>query len=308
MRVAALAVLTSLALTVGAGGAPPRSPSLATLLVRHKPILVLHSAERFSPVPVDGFLADSDLQRKTDAGWVKVDGPLPADGADFRLDQRYCRAIEGVAASQCYADAEAAHAASPVVYGAAFRTKTRIALQYWLWYPYDDYSPTVPAGDIWQVHEGDWEAVSVILDRSGMPLLAGYSQHGKGTRRDWVRVPKRGSHPLVYVALGSHANYFSAGQPLLDPRIVDRTLITVVAAYGVMPVEHTGGGPTVKPRLVAVSARSPAWMTFAGAWGEKGYLHVPNNAPVAGGGEPRGPAFQKLWRSPVGEVLAWPKG
>jgi len=306
--VATLAALVSFALGVGAGGAPLRSPSLATLLARYEPIVVLHPAEVFSPVPVDGFLEDADLQRKTEAGWVKVDGPLPAGGAELRLDQRSCQAIEGVAATQCYADAEAAHAAPPVVYGAVFRTNTRIALEYWFWYPYDSYSPTVPAGDIWQVHEGDWEAVSVILDHTGKPLLVGYSQHGKGKRRDWVGVPKRGSRPLVYVALGSHANYFSGGEPPLDPRIVDPAMIRIIAAYGVKPVEHTGGGRAVKPRLVVVSATSPAWMKFAGAWGETGYLHVPDNAPLAGGGEPRGPAFQKLWRSPVKEVLGWPKG
>lgn len=269
---------------------------------------MLHASEQFEPVPVDGFVADSDVQRKTAAGWETIEGPLPVGGAALRLDQRYCQSIQGPAAAPCYAEAEAAHGASPVVYGAAFRTKTRIALQYWLWYVYDDYSPTVPAGDIWQVHEGDWEAVTVILDLAGKPLLAGYSQHGKGLRRDWARVPRRRSHPLVYVALGSHANLFRPGESPLDPRIVDPTLIAVVAAYGVKPVEHTGGGPTLAPRLIPVTRTSPSWMAFAGAWGEIGYLHVPDQAPIAGGGRPRGPAFQPLWRTPVKEVLSWPKG
>ena len=151
--------------------APPPSP--ATLLARHVPILVLHPAERFRPVRVDGFLADSDLQRRTASGWETIAGPLPAGGADLRLDQRACRAIDGVAASPCYATAEAAHGSEPVVYGKAFRTKTRIDLQYWIWYPYDDYSPTIPPGDIWQVHEGDWEAVSVILDLAGTAARRG---------------------------------------------------------------------------------------------------------------------------------------
>lgn len=292
----------------GTRGTAAGPPPLPTLLARYAPIVVLHPAERFRPTPVDGFLADSDLQRKTASGWEKVEGPLPVGGAALRLDQRYCQAIGGIASSECYADSEATHASSPVVYGAALRTRTRIALQYWLFYPYDAYSPTVPAGDIWQVHEGDWEAVAVILDRAGKPLLAGYSQHGKGTRREWARVPKRGARPVVYVALGSHANYFRAGVLPLDPRIVDPTLIAVVAAYGVKPVEHAGGGVTLRPRLITVSATSPSWMTFAGTWGETGYLHAPNNDPVPGGGSPRGPAFQALWRAPVKTVLGWPKG
>jgi hypothetical protein len=306
LRVAAIAVLAALVLASSAGRAA--SPSLAALLARHSPILVLHPSESFLPVPVEGFLADSDLQTKTPTGWEKVDGPLPAGGADLRLDQRFCRAIEGVAAAQCYVQAEAAHGAAPVVYGAAFRTKSRIDLQYWLWYPYDDYSPTVPAGEIWQVHEGDWEAISVILDLQGRPLVVGYSQHSKGRRREWARVPKHGARPLVYVGLGSHANFFDAGEQLFDPRIVDPALISVIKAYGARPVDHTGKGSVVRPKLVLVTATAPAWMTFAGAWGEAGYFHVPDREPIGAGLGPVGPAFHKQWRLPVKEVLSWPRG
>lgn len=188
--VAVAAVTAAFALASAAGGFGSATPSLARLLTRHVPVLVLHPAEEFRPVAVDGFLADSDLTQKTATGWVKIEGPLPSGGADLRLDQRLCRAIDGLAASPCYASAEAAHGSGPIVYGAAFRAKGRIDLQYWLWYPYNDYSPTVPEGEFWQVHEGDWEAVSVVLDAAGKPLAAAYSQHSKGRRRDWARVPR----------------------------------------------------------------------------------------------------------------------
>ena len=128
---------------------------------------MLHPAEQLPPVPVEGFLADSDLLGKTGSSWSTIPGPLPAGGADLRLDQRLCHARDGVAATSCYVSAQAAHPSTPVVYGAAFRVKNRIDLQYWIWYPYNAYSPTVPPGDLWQVHEGDWEAVSVILDLRG---------------------------------------------------------------------------------------------------------------------------------------------
>lgn len=300
--------LAGLALVPIAGGTQGASLSLATLLARHAPILVLHPAERFGPVPVDGFLADSDLQGKTATGWEKVAGPLPSGGAGLRLDQRLCLAIEGVAASPCYAQAEAAHAAAPVVYGAAFRTKSRIDLQYWFWYPFNDYSPTDPPGDLWQVHEGDWEAISVILDLQGKPLFAGYSQHSAGKRRDWAIVQKRGARPLVFVGLGSHANYFAAGDQPLDPRTSDALLIEIIESYGQKPIDRTGRGRMVMPRVVRVGKTSPRWMAFAGTWGEDGYLHFPGNAPLASGAGPRGPAFHEQWRSPVREVLSWPRG
>ncbi len=313
MRWSALVVVV-VTLAAGLAGAASGSaneaaaPPLATLLARHVPILVLHPAERFGPVAVDGFLADSDLQRRAGAGWEKVEGPLPVGGADQRLDQRQCRAVEGVAASACYADAEARHGSAPVVYGAAFRTKSRIDLQYWLWYPYDDYSPTVPAGELWQVHEGDWEAVSVILDLTGKPVVAAYSQHSAGKRRAWATAPKQGLRPLVYVALGSHANYFAAGDNRLDPRLVDPLLIRVITAAGVQALDHTGRGRIVRPRLVRVTAAAPSWMTFLGTWGEAGYFHFPGNEPISFGAGPRGPAVHEQWRFPVAEALSWPRG
>ena len=308
-RLVALALLLGLVVVPWSGAATPRQPLLATLLARHVPILVLHPDERFMPVAVDGFLADADLTRKTEVGWETVGGPLPVGGADLRLDQRLCRAIEGLAASPCYAAAEAAHGSGPVIYGTAFRAKTRIDHQYWLWYPYDDFSPTYPAGAFWQVHEGDWEAVSVVLDAGGKPLVAAYSQHRKGKRRAWATVPKRGARPLVYVGLGSHANFFGPGEQPLDPRTVEIQAINVMKAYGIaVPADHAGNGRMVRPKLVRVTARTPSWMTFAGAWGETGYLHVPDRDPIPSGAGPTGPAFHAQWQRPVAEALSWPRG
>jgi hypothetical protein len=148
----------------------------------------------------------------------------------------------------------------------------------------------------------------VILDLTGRPLVAGYSQHSKGKRRDWARVPKRGARPLVYVGLGSHANFFSVGTQPLDPRTVDPAAIRVIEAYGVAPVDHTGRGRTVQPRLVPVSAAAPPWMRFAGTWGETGYFKLPDKDAFASGAGPKGPAFHTQWQRPVREVLSWPRG
>jgi hypothetical protein len=312
-RAAFASVLLTLvcALTVvgSAAGGHERAPSLAALLARHVPVLVLHPDESFEPVPVDGFLADSDLTRKTASGWEIVPGPLPVGGADLRLDQRSCTTFDGLAATPCYVATEAVHGAAPVVYGAAFRTTDRIDLQYWLWYPYDDFSPVYPANDFWQAHEGDWEAVSVILDRAGTPLTVAYSQHVKGRRRAWARAPKQGLLPLVYVALGSHANFPSPGEHPLLPPAVDQATINVMRAYGIaVPADHTAKGAVIRPALVRVTSRTPSWMTFAGAWGESGYIHIPGRDPLVAGAGPRGPAFHAQWQRPVREEMSWPRG
>jgi len=305
-RLVAIASLAGLTLVPVAGGGQSASPSLPTLLARHAPILVLHPAERFRPVPVEGFFVDADLQRKTETGWEKVAGPLPAGGADLRLDHRLCRAIEGMAAAPCYAQVEAAHSARPVVYGATFRVNDRILLQYWLWYPYNDYSPTVPAREVWQVHEGDWESVSVVLDLKARPQFVGLSKHCAGIRRNWANVSRQGARPIVYVALGSHANYFGVGTHRHSASCWQPALRDVVRSLKL--VDHTEAGRRLRPRLVAVTSTRPSWMRFAGQWGEDGYFHFANNDPIAYRGSPLSPAFQDQWRSPLKEELSWPRG
>jgi hypothetical protein len=296
----------TLALAPGSSASSTASLQAQELLRRHVPILVLHPSERFMPVPVEGFLADSDVQRRTANGWETTNESLPVGGADLRLDQRVCSAREGPAATPCYLAAEAAHGAGPVVYGAARRSGDRIDLQYWLWYPFNPYSA---APGLWQVHEGDWEAVSVIVDLAGTPLHVGYSQHSRGVRREWSKAPKQGTRPLVYVALGSHANYPDAGIQLFDPRVVERLFISIIRQGGGRPIDRTGRGRVVRPVLVPVNRVDPTWMRFAGRWGEDEYLRVPGGQPVAsGGGGPRGPAFHDQWRRPVREVLSWPRG
>ncbi|HSI96932.1 MAG TPA: hypothetical protein VK926_01090 [Gaiellaceae bacterium] len=305
----ALLVVAVLAALPASASGQPGVPGLASLLARHVPILVLHPQEQVRPVAVDGFLVDADLQQRTAAGWEKVEEPLPAGRADLRLDQRTCRAIDGAPATPCYVAAQAVHGSSPVVYGAAFRRGNRIALQYWLWYPWNVYSPTVPPSDLWQVHEGDWEAVSVILGRSGKPLLVGLSRHCSGARREWPKVRKRGQRPLVHVALGSHANFFAPGAHPLDPRCPNAPLlIEIIRSYGARPVDHAGSGRIVRPALIRVTASSPRWMAFAGTWGEDAYVRFPGQDPLRYGAGPRGPAFHKQWRRPLAEVLGWPQG
>ena len=302
-------LFVGLALVAGAEARPSAAPTAAVLLARHVPILVLHPAEQVPPARVDGFLGDADLERRGTGGWEPAPGALPAGGADLRLNQRACAAREGPAATPCYVSSQAAHDPTPVVYGAALRRGKTIELQYWVWYPWDVYSPTVPPGELWQVHEGDWEVVSVVVDASGRPLVVGYSEHGKGVRRSWNSAPRQGTRPISYVALGSHANYPTSGTQPFDPRVVDTLFISIIRQNGQVPADHTARGRVVRPRLVPVSASSPPWMAFAGGWGEDGYLRVPGGEPQSYSATgPKGPAFHTQWRRPVAEVMSWPRG
>jgi hypothetical protein len=277
------------ALILGGGSAEAAAPTPAQLLARHAPILVLHPSERFAPAPVETFLADSDL----------VAG---------RYDNRHCATRDGLAALDCYDAADAAHGAAPVVYGAWFRAPDgRVALQYWLFYAYNLWSPTVPQSpDFWQAHEGDWEAVTVLLDARGRPRTVGLSRHCGGGRREWGRVERRGARPVVYVALGSHANDFRPGRRVLDPRCWPSEAIAIFRAYNRPLYDYAARGAVVAPPVVRVTSRSPSWMTFPGRFGETQYVHFPNNDPIASGAGPRGPAFHDLWRKPFRTPATWP--
>jgi hypothetical protein len=307
------AALALACVAVAAAFAPERASGRPTppraLLDRYAPVLILHPAELFAPVPVDGFLADSDLlARAADGSWQAHPGPPGDAPAASRLDQRSCRAADGPAAVECYASAEGAHAAQPTAYGAVFRSRKRVALQYWLFYPVNVWSPTVPPGPAWQAHEGDWEAVTVLLDAAERPVTVGLSRHCGGVTRTWAEAPKRAGRPLAYVALGSHALGFRPGVEPQERRCWPKEALAVFDAFRQQLVDRAGFGRVVRPRVFLVGPARPDWMRFAGTWGEDQYVAFPNNPPFRFGAGPRGPAFHALWRRPFAVPAGWSRG
>jgi hypothetical protein len=84
------------------------------------------------------------------------------------------------------------------------------SLQYHFFYAFNDWR--LAANGI-NHHEGDWEMVAVYL-KNDQPYSLLLSQHGTGAMELWQDVRcvkdkdgKETTHPLIYVALGSHANY-----------------------------------------------------------------------------------------------------
>ena len=83
-------------------------------------------------------------------------------------------------------------------------------LQYHYFYVFNDWR--LAANGI-NHHEGDWEMAAVYL-KNGDPYSILYSQHHDGAHEHWEEAnrvrDKNGNltdHPLIYAALGSHANY-----------------------------------------------------------------------------------------------------
>jgi hypothetical protein len=142
----------------------------------------------------------------------------------------------------------------------------RIWLQYWIYYYFDPQENFLGSGE----HEGDWESVQVRLDASTTPDLAAYAQHGDGEACGWNAVTKTDGHPVVYVALDSHASYFRAGD-YGDPDPDDSA---------------DGAGGTVQPAVIQVGEEDTDWVRWPGRWGDSA-------------ASPDGPAFQgSKWNDP----------
>jgi hypothetical protein len=84
------------------------------------------------------------------------------------------------------------------------------SLQYHFFYAFNDWR--LAANGI-NHHEGDWEMVAIYL-KNDEPYSLLLSQHGTGAMELWKDVRcvkdqdgKATTHPLIYAALGSHANY-----------------------------------------------------------------------------------------------------
>jgi hypothetical protein len=107
---------------------------------------------------------------------------------------------------------EAEH--QPVYYGRVVRENDEgnnwTILQYHFFYAFNDWR--LGANGV-NHHEGDWEMVAVYL-KNDLPYAMLCSRHGSGAMELWKdvrRVKDEGgnetTHPIVYAALGSHANY-----------------------------------------------------------------------------------------------------
>jgi hypothetical protein len=78
-----------------------------------------------------------------------------------------------------------------------------VAIEYWFMYLYNDF---------YDKHEADWEGVTVFL-RGTSPLGVSYSAHQGRRWSPWAsQSAQNGTHPIVYVARGSHANYSARGR------------------------------------------------------------------------------------------------
>lgn len=202
-------------------------------------------------------------------------------------------------------------------YQAATAQPDDVVLQYWFCYYFDDWA---------NIHEGDWEGISIFLRKDGddwKPLGATYYAHENGVRRHWADLEViDGTHPLVYIASGSHASYFQYTPDGNDTQLTGYIVAQLKLKIGFKI--NTGNRDFVPPRgsdqdlLIPrvevlpdpVGPRDqsdPAWrhlkwLKFPGSWGARELGRF-----IAGG--PVGPSHKGLkWSNPFAwsEAECWP--
>jgi RsiW-degrading membrane proteinase PrsW (M82 family) len=195
---------------------------------------------------------------------------LPSDDSYF-LDEWFgdegSSEFSNYTAHQTYYEAALSSMAdeAPVIYAHVVRDESsnHIIIQYWALYFYNDW---------FNKHEGDWEMVEVLLSAASQPEWIVLSQHHGGTRRPWTTAQiEDGTHPVAYVALGSHANYFVGNEVYPNEKDVGNARIEIMDRTGIF--ERLIPDVTLIPdraELAANPASWPAaeWLMYRGHWGE----------------------------------------
>jgi hypothetical protein len=173
-------------------------------------------------------------------------------------------------------------------HGRVVRQDGWIVLQYWLFYPFNDWrSGFFGAND----HEADWEKIFVYLSESEAgevtPEWVAYAAHnytGDNLRRRWddPEVEKVGEHPVIFVGAGSHASYYAPGEYLTELTL-----------------------PLPSPLARVADAVRSFWKTRLGQYvgdgdedEESSYFHIPFVDYARGDGLTVGEGGDKAWDEP----------
>ena len=277
---------------------------------RYAPTLKFTQGEKFFPVGVEAMLENADLKyRKTIEGVTFLEHDTLLDERpvspkelleprstvdDFDLSQTYLELNvpngDHDAWWQGTEDQPGAESQYQEVVYARVVPVTHsdrgelISVQYWMFYVYNSAT---------NKHEGDWEAVQLILEgdddsilqNATDPLWLDYAAHGKVTRWANCSLGESG-RPQIYVARHSHASY-------LMPGIYDRLFDDDALGDG---DEWAFERNDYKIRLL----EDQVWLDWPGRWGDWGQAEVSIvDFSLAG---PQGPKFKTSewdWDNPL---------
>ena len=288
LAIASLAALVVPTTVLGADGSEQQ------LAEKYAPVVGLkeHEAcaetgEPYRPVPVEAVLGQSDVVLLGPDGEVVKEAPTAADlygkDEDYWLDFPGDPLDPGCSYEQWFDRISEGRATT--AYAHIVEEDGKLALQYWLYYPFNDWN---------NKHESDWEMIQLVFDAptaeqalDQTPELVGYSQHEGAESATWddAKLEKRGEHPVVYPGAGSHANQF-----------VQSVYLGHSAQTGFGCDDTRGPTSYEQTRVIVTPAQATgpddpfAWLGYLGHWGQE--VSGPNSGPT-------GPTFKGQWTKPI---------
>ncbi len=254
---------------------PTVSPAIAEQLARkYSPVFYLkgegEGAENFEPEPIEIMLDQSfirEIENPTFAEKATLPSLLQWSNSGYYLDLEVLGPATHSFADYKLTYDELKSRYQPTVY-ARIREGDEgsdTIVQYWIFYYFNDWR---------NFHEGDWELVQLsfpgntaqeLLETGEPPISAAYSQHQAGQRISWADMKAQGmveeTHPIVYVAQGSHANYFIPGNFWSGLDFDD----TGLSLWKVIGPEQLN---VVLLPEVETGEEGLEWLGFKGLWGE----------------------------------------
>ncbi len=255
------------------------------LALTYAPFLHFVAGERFFPTDVNYHVDNSVLYQKTDDANTLIDSsPTISSISLYQAGDYFLNNTLGTFEEIAEDYEQKKGNLGYTVYAHVTRMTENFVVQYWFFYAFNP-------GTLNQ-HQGDWEMIEIILDLTETPLYSVYSQHFSGERASWKDVEKADeTHPRVYVALGSHANYFRPyqGKLGLESDIVGNAFTLEPDDLQIVLLGEMGVGN---------HSPSQDWMEFGGRWGNWAKL-----ADISlGAAGPRGPGHgenKEKWSDPV---------
>lgn len=176
----------------------------------------------------------------------------------------------------------------PIYYYRVMNQRGFTVIQYWYFYAFNDWGT---AHDGMNDHEGDWEMVYLFLE-GDQPAYVAYAAHFGVIPYAWAEVELvEETHPVVYVACGSHGSYPHKGTHDIAKLLKDRAEGDSATRFG---------PSTPVPWGSPVDLASQPWaLNFAGHWGTV-FTRLGTDIISTGVQGPLGPAWQfERWETPV---------
>lgn len=251
------------------------------LLAEYAPLVRLGRDEAHYPSSIDWYCKHTDFEGK------------PIEPSFAEIIDPTLKAYEGKHIRLPYDDtARAGTSYDLSVYAYVAGDDDYYYLYYWLFYPLNGaHGPVVGAFPAQAVHEADWEHVVVRLSRKqkGAPPRVFLSAHSGGKWMDWSDLERYGSHPVVYAASESHANYPTAD---FIWRLGDTAShgFTWLTWCGVVDVGWSPHALENERKYAEWNPRNgQMWLKFSGRWGSSSGMTS----------SPRGPAYKSTWQNPI---------